>query len=142
MQLVAADLTVPAGTPASAPVSLTVPVQQGHVGRVQLTIPSGPNGLAGWALLLAGTVVIPYNGESWVIGNDHTYEWVLDRDVNEGQLTINAYNTGTFQHTFYFYAEWEAINTAGQITASISTGQPADLATTAAVSVLSGAEGE
>ena len=142
MQLVAADLTVPAGTPASAPVQAIVPVDTGHIGKGYLTIPSGPNGLAGWALLVAGTVVIPYSGVGWIIGNDHVYEWLIDRDVNAGQLVVQAYNTGTFPHTFYFACESMPYNQSGQITATLATGTPDETATTAAVAALSGAAGE
>src|SRR5271163_3443088 len=98
-QVYAADLTVPPGTTAAAPASLVVPQLSGWVGEVTLRIPRGPNGLAGWCLVLAGTVVIPYAGAGWIVGDDDNYRWPLNRWCNVGQLVVRAYNTGTYPHT-------------------------------------------
>lgn len=134
----AADLTVPAGTPATAPVSLTVPVPTGHVTRGVLTIPDGPNGLAGWQLLLAGTPIVPYDGESWLIGNDHVYTFPIDQDVNAGQLTVSGYNTGQYPHTFHFFADWIPPGQLPGVTATLATGAAALPATDASVAAITG----
>lgn len=125
VQPVEADLTVPAGTPASAPVSAVVPVTTGWIGKARLTIPDGHNGLTGWALQVAGTTVIPYSGSGYVISNNHVYEWELNRQVNTGQVVVMGYNTGQFPHTFYFYGEWQSQAPTPPVSAVLASGTPA-----------------
>lgn len=95
------DLTVPAGTPVAAPVSLAVPVDLGTLRRVTLEVPTGHAGLTGWMLLIAGTPVIPYAGNTWLVADGYTDSWELDQDINQGQVTVKGYNTDIYAHTFY-----------------------------------------
>jgi hypothetical protein len=95
------DLTVPAGTPASAPVSSVVPVVLGVLKRITLEVPPGHAGLTGWMLVIAGTPVIPYGGNRWLVADGYTDSWELDQVVNPGQVMVMGYNTDIYQHTFY-----------------------------------------
>jgi hypothetical protein len=137
-QVVACDLTVQPGTPATAPLQATVPQAGGWISRIILVIPAGHNSLTGWALVLTGTVIVPYSGVGWIIGNDHMYEWQLDRYCNEGQLVVQGYNTGVFAHTFYFLADWDPAEPALGVTASIEASTPVSDATTSAVAGIAG----
>jgi hypothetical protein len=139
-QPVEADLTVPAGTPQSAPVTLTVPVKQGWVGRARLTVPDGHNGLTGWQLILDGTPIIPYAGSGFIITNDAKWEFELNRDVNLGQLQVAGYNTGTYPHTFYFVVWWQAQAPAPPVTASLASSTAVPAATDQAVADLTGSD--
>lgn len=139
-QPVEADLTVPAGTPASAPVTLTVPVQNGWIGRARLTVPDGHNGLTGWQLMLAGTPIIPYSGSGFIITNDAKWDFDLNREVNKGELQIVAYNTGTYPHTFYFVVWWQAAAPSPPIAASLASDTAVPAGTDAAVADLTGSD--
>ena len=137
-QVVPGDLTVPAGTPIATPASLVVPVQSGWISRATLTIPRGPNGLAGWALQLAGSPLIPYMPASWIIADDYTYAWEIDRWVNQGQLVALGYNLGVYPHTFRFRVEWAPNEPAVPVTADLASSTPQSDATELAVSGITG----
>jgi hypothetical protein len=137
-QVVGADLTVPAGTPIAAPATLVVQNGPGWISLVRLTIPAGHNGLTGWALSLAGTLVIPYAGQSWVTGNDLHLEWPLNRWYNDGQLVVRAYNLGVFAHTFPCLLDWDAAEPGLSVEASIAANSPTGPTAAAAVSGLTG----
>jgi hypothetical protein len=139
-QVIAADLVIPAGTPQNAPASQVVPNSSGWVSEITLTFPAGPNGLAGWALELAGTVIIPYAGAGWVIANDYTFTWQLNRWCNAGQLVVMGYNTGVYPHTLRAKFTWQPDQPGLTATASLAVNGPATAATTAAVAALTGYE--
>lgn len=138
VQVIGADLTVPPGTPQAAPVTLVVPITSGWVGRATLTIPRGPNGLAGWALQLAGSPLIPYLGESWIIADDYTFPWDIERWVNTGQLVCLGYNTGVYPHTFRFRCELSPTEPAIPVAASLAAQSSETAGTELAVSGITG----
>ncbi len=128
-QPIAADLTVPAGTPKTAPVAVTVPVTGNWITKVRLIIPSGHNGFTGWQLLLAGTVVVPYTGTGWITASDHVFEFDVERWAEQGQLTMQGYNTGTYPHTFHAVADAYPQEPNPPVIASIAGSSPAAAAT-------------
>ena len=101
-----ADLLVPAGTPQTAPATFVIPLPQGLVGRVTLTVPPGHAGNTGFQLLWAGVPIVPYGGAGWIVADDYTDSWELDQDVNPGQLVMAGYNADVFAHTFFLRILW------------------------------------
>ena len=101
-------LTVPAGTPVSAPATFVIPMPSGHIDDVNLVVPAGHNGLTGFQLVLAGTPIIPYGGATFLVANDYDKSWPIDQDFNEGQVVMTGFNTDIFAHTFYCRVLWAA----------------------------------
>ena len=124
------DLTVPAGTPATAPVSALVPLQLGVLRKITLEVPRGHSGLTGWQLVIAGTPVIPFAGNTWLIADNYTDSWELDEQVNPGQVQVMGYNNDIYAHTFYarFLLEDLAPPPAISITSTEQGGPAANLA--------------
>lgn len=138
-QFVNGDLIVPAGTPIAAPVSLVIPMPDGWISLARLTIPLGHNGLTGWSLVLARTVIIPYWGSPWLVANDQHFDFPVDRWCNDGQLVVKGYNLGNFPHTFHLLLDWDPVGPDIPVSSSIDSGVTATPGVTAAVASLSGA---
>lgn len=96
------DVTVPAGTLASAPqvTDLTMPAR--IVRQVDIRIPPGPRGEVGFALGAARQAVIPYNPGQWIIGDDEVITWPLEGQIDSGAWQAILYNTGAYPHTLEF----------------------------------------
>jgi hypothetical protein len=92
---------VPAGTTRAAPLSQALTFRQGEVLRLELIIPDGHRALTGFALAYAGQRVVPATNGAWIVGNDDTLDWPLEGLPTGGRWVAQAYNDGTFAHTFY-----------------------------------------
>ena len=123
------DLIVPAGTLAAAPVSAVLQMPQGTLAKITLVVPQGHCGLTGIRVTLAGTPIIPYGGNPWLIANDYTDSWELDQEVNPGQVALVGYNTDVYAHCFYVRALWVPPAPGPAVTAAIAavTAAPIDL---------------
>lgn len=120
------DLTVPAGTPASAPVSSVINMPVGEIARVTLVVPDGHSGLTGLQMQLAGTSIVPYGPGTWITANGYQDSWDIDQPVNPGQFALVGYNTDAFQHTFYVRILWQPPAAAQGVSATLAapdTGQ-------------------
>lgn len=127
---------MPAGTAVATPASQVVATVGQWIARVRLTIPSGHNGFTGWQLQLAGTVVVPYSGSSFVIGSDTELVFDVNRWANEGQLVMLGYNTGVWPHAFHVLFDAYPTEPSLPVSAAIDTSSTAVADTTAAVAGL------
>ena len=93
--------TIPAGTLASAPVTINLPMPPRIVRSVEWRVPPGPAGLMGWALAAAGQNMIPVNSGQWIITNDEAQTWTVDGYLTSGAWQLRGYNTGLFDHVVY-----------------------------------------
>lgn len=98
-------VTVPANTPASAPVTKSWGVYPGWLAYVIIDIPGGHNGLTGIRLTYQTTPVIPFDLSSWLIGSGQRYEVPWQDEVMAQGLRVQAYNTDAWPHSFYLYAD-------------------------------------
>lgn len=137
-QVIANILTVPPGTLPGVPAIAVIPNNPGYITDIVLTIPGGHDGLTGFALKLGGTLVVPYTGSQWVIGDDYTYRWKFGRWVNAGQLQALGYNAGVFPHSFYTYYEWQPNMPGLTAEASLAAATPVPAADLAAVGAITG----
>lgn len=100
-QYVPSTLVVPAGTPAAAPVVLTVVFGVALLMDLLLLIPPGHSGVTGFALRYNQTRVLPFtDGQTWIVGDDERIRFDLDLLVS-GSIDLLGFNTGRFTHTFY-----------------------------------------
>ena len=93
--------SVPAGTLATAPVSLPLTMPDRIVQRIRIRVPPGPRGLMGFALTVSGGVIIPWGPAQWIIADDEIMEWDLTDYPTTGAWALLAYNTGQVAHTVY-----------------------------------------
>jgi len=95
-------LNVPAGTPASNPVTLDVSFPPRQVDAVQVIVPPGPSGLVGWAILNSNVRVIPYGSDLWIVTAGESISWPLEGQITSGSWQVTGYNTGINPHAVYF----------------------------------------
>lgn len=97
----APNLTIPANTPSTVPVSLAVPVGKVVADEVRLIIPSGHAFLTGIAVEYKGTRVLPWDDPpAWFVGDDDDQVFPLDLQIDSA-LTLVGYNTDIYSHTFH-----------------------------------------
>lgn len=94
-------VTVPAGTAIAAPQVTALPFADGVVTRVEVRIPPGPSGLAGFQIWNSGQRVIPYRDDTWIVSDDDALDWPLTGYPTGGAWQFAGYNTDLYPHTFY-----------------------------------------
>jgi hypothetical protein len=97
-------LTVPAGTPITAPVSIAWPLEDNELREITVQVPDGPSGLAGFRIMRAGQQVIPFANDSFIVSNDRTFKFPFKDQVSSSGLVGNGYNTDIYDHSFYLTA--------------------------------------
>jgi hypothetical protein len=95
------EVLVVHGSTRLAPQTDSLAMPSRFVRWVRIRIPPGPNGLVGFALGAAGVRVIPYNANSWFVGNDEVIALDLDGQISSGAWQLQSYNLGTLDHTLY-----------------------------------------
>lgn len=95
-----ATVTVPAGTPSTAPLTTSLPWRQGYPERVEIRIPPGPSGLVGVRFLHSGTQIIPRSTDEWLITDNEPVIWPLEGYPYNANWQIQAYNTDIYEHQF------------------------------------------
>lgn len=95
------QVTIPAGTPQSAPFTQAITFPPRTVTQVDWKVPPGPSGLMGWALTIAGQPVIPNNAGAYIVADDEARSWPLSNFPDQGQWQVTGYNLGNFPHTVY-----------------------------------------
>lgn len=109
------QVVVPAGTTKAAGWSQDVSFPPREVVQVEIRIPPGPRGEMGFSLGSGGVPVLPSNAGGWVVADDQDIVWPLDGQWNSGAWSVQAYNTGQYDHTIYltFLLDLPNATTAG-----------------------------
>ena len=97
-------ITAPAGTPQSAPVTKAFPLEDGLLDKIQMLIPFGHNGTTGIAVKHGDVTLLPWGQGSWLIGSNEWTEFPVNQEVLTDSLHVEAYNGGTFDHSWYLRA--------------------------------------
>src|SRR6266704_2049102 len=93
-------LVLKGSTPAAPQISdLVMPPRL--VRRIEAVIPSGVNGVLGFALGATGVQIVPVNTGEWIISSDEKLGWDLSNLIESGAWQLIAYNTGAYDHTIY-----------------------------------------
>lgn len=93
------SVTVPAGSPQSAPQVTALPLPARIVRRVEIDVPPGPHGLVGFQLASGGSQIVPINAGAFVAVDNAHLSWDLENQIDSGAWQLIAYNTGAFPHT-------------------------------------------
>lgn len=97
----AISVTVPAGTPIANPQVTPWKTEDKAIVSVELDIPTGHSGRTGIRIMKGDTQLIPWGFNSWIIGSGIDHDFPVGRYTPTGDVSIQAYNIGTFPHTFY-----------------------------------------
>jgi hypothetical protein len=94
-------LTVPAGTPITAPVTAAWPLEDNLLKHFTVQVPDGHCGLTGFRVLQAQQQVVPFANNSYIVSNDRTFPFEWDDEITSTGLVLSGYNIDIFPHTFY-----------------------------------------
>ena len=100
-QLWPLTVTVPAGTPPTAPLIVPWPLIDANLDYIDIIVPDGHSGQTGIAVYWSGTQILPWGTNSWIIANNEKIHTPITTYITIGGLEIYAYNTGQFDHSFY-----------------------------------------
>lgn len=98
------EFTVPAGTPISAPVSSTWPLEDNYLIEITTRIPPGPSGQMGFRILWSEQQIVPWGNNSYLIADNEEIVWRSNTAMTVSGLVVQGYNTGTYPHTAYLRA--------------------------------------
>lgn len=90
--------TVPAGTGSNAPATFANSFPDGEVVGVELVIPDGAAGIVGIMLTFGGDQVLPNTAGAFILGNDVTLRYPMERYPTGGRWQLRAYNLGQYPH--------------------------------------------
>lgn len=93
------QVTIPAGTPANAPLVTQLSMPARIVERVQIAVPPGPRGNLGIALGAAGVQYLPSNPGGFLTPDNQFIDWPLEDVIESGAWQLIGYNTGQFDHS-------------------------------------------
>lgn len=95
------SVTIPAGTPASAPYVADLVMPARVVRQIMWRVPPGPRGLMGFQIASSGVQVIPWNTGEWIVADDESDIMPLDGQITSGAWQAIGYNTGRYGHAVY-----------------------------------------
>lgn len=111
-------VTIPAGTLEAAPQTTALSLRDAVLERIEVRIPPGPSGLVGFALLHSGQQVIPFREGDWIITDDESLDWAVERYPTGDKWSVRGYNTDIYPHTLYLRLHFRevtpVVSTAGQ----------------------------
>jgi hypothetical protein len=96
-------ITVPTGITPAAPQVTEMQLGVWQVDWVEVEVPNGVNGQAGFYISSSRVEVLPFvvgNVPVWVTTNNVTKHWDLTNQPTSGDWQFVAYNAGGYPHTF------------------------------------------
>jgi flagellar hook protein FlgE len=120
-------VTIPANTPANAPVTFPCVFQQGSVIEIDVKVPPGPSGNVGFFIGAGGSQYIPYTNGAFIMPDDDYFTWPIDNAINSGSFSVTGYNADAFDHTIQVgfqinelnYAQMAAVAAIGTSSAAL-----------------------
>lgn len=99
-------VTIPAGTPASAPLVTNIAMPPRTVRRIDWKVPPGHMGTMSFLIAMGKVPVLPVSGQAvYVTADGKDGSWELTEYPDSGAWQAIGYNTGTYPHavllTFY-----------------------------------------
>lgn len=119
------SITIPAGTPKNAPVTIACVFPQGDVIEVDVKVPPGPSGNVGFFIAAGGSQYIPRTAGSFVMPDDDYIHWPLANAINSGSWAVTGFNTGLYNHTLQVSFQVNELGTA-HISSSQDVGSSSD----------------
>jgi hypothetical protein len=92
------DVTIPAATPISAPVTIPLVFLDGEVIEIDVKVLDGPCGSVGFRINAGGSQYVPRTLGAYIRPNDDYFAWPLANAINSGSWGITAYNLDSWDH--------------------------------------------
>src|SRR5579864_2418038 len=92
------DLTIPANTLQSAPVSFPCVFNFGEVVEIDVKVPPGPAGNVGFYITAGGSQFIPRTRGIFIEPDDDYFTWPVTNAINSGSWGVVAFNTDVWPH--------------------------------------------
>lgn len=89
---------IPAGTPATAPATIDLDLDNWQVEALDLEVPPGPAGLMGFQVFNNGVAWVPYGSDEWLVWDDVKERYQLTDQPNASGWAVVGYNIGTYDH--------------------------------------------
>lgn len=93
------ELTIPANTPQSAPVSFPMVFRLGTVVEIDVKVPPGPAGNVGFYITAGGSQYIPRTFGSFIFPDNDYFQWPVQNAINSGSWGLVGFNTDAWAHT-------------------------------------------
>lgn len=93
------SVTVPAGTPIAAPVTIDTSIPVRRVYAIVWRVPPGAAGLVGFRITSGGQQVVPTKPGTWIVAAGEKELLPIFGQAEGGRWDVTAYNTGVFPHT-------------------------------------------
>lgn len=116
------DVTIPAGTAKSAAVVTPWPLENNILDTITVVIPSGHCGFTGVRVLQASQQIVPWGNSSYIVANDEKIPIDINIEIGASAITVQAYNTDVYAHTFYLRAAVRDIPLPAPSGASVTSG--------------------
>ncbi len=97
-------VTVPAATPVASPIVVPYPLETGRLVDIEIEIPSGHCGLTGVRVMFGDVVILPWGQGQFIVASDYSRVFDVNENIDANNLTVAAYNTDIFDHSFYLRA--------------------------------------
>jgi len=109
------DLTIPAGTAITAPVTLPMVFQQGIVTQIDVKVLDGPCGSVGFHINAGGSQYVPRTLGSFIRPNDDYFAWPLEHAITSGSWALTGYNLDNWDHNIQVGFQVNETGTAGAV---------------------------
>lgn len=100
-RIYAINVTVPAGTPIANPQVTPWVTEDKVITSIEVSIPTGHSGRTGIRIMKGDIQLVPWGVNTWIVGSGIDHDFSVGQYLPTGDVTIQAYNIGTFPHTFY-----------------------------------------
>jgi hypothetical protein len=103
------NITVPANTPISAPLTFSLAFVPGRVDAIDIDVPPGPSGNLGFLIRAGGRQYVPDNEGLYLIFDDVSKRYPVENANQQGSFQLVAYNTDQFAHRVtvtFLVSEW------------------------------------
>lgn len=96
------SISTPAKRASSNPLATSISLGDVILESVEVSMPGGSVGLVGFAIRLAGQVILPYGGNAgFIIRESADHDYTIGIEVDQG-LQVLTYNTDVHAHLAYF----------------------------------------
>lgn len=96
-------VTIPAGTPQSAPIATPLVWPDGIVRVIEMDIPPGPSGLVGFYIAHSGTQLIPETAGQFIVSDNRFFSWPVEDFPDGGKWSVVGYNLDVYPHSIQFH---------------------------------------
>lgn len=94
-------LTAPPGTLPTGPITQPVTLENASLISIELLIPPGHCGFTGLRVRSSRQQVLPWGNIDWIIADNYTNTFPVNEEIGSRAISIQAYNTDVYDHTFY-----------------------------------------